>query len=97
MPFTEDLDAFLDDEDFAFAATLQGGTTGGVGVLFDEEHLDAFGQVSTTNPACLAKASAIVAGDVGTKTLTINSVAYNIRDRQPVDDGSFIRVQLEKV
>lgn len=93
MPFTEDLDGFLSTSDFAYAATLQGGST--VNVIFDEDYVSAMGEVVSSNPACLAKASAISTSNVG-QSLTINSVAYTIRARELVDDGSFVRLQLEK-
>ena len=91
--FDEDLDAFLDEDEHAIAATLQGGAAGGVMVLFDsayQEQLDIAG----TNPTVTCKASAVAVGDIG-KTLTVNSVAYTIRGREPIDDGAFVRLQLE--
>lgn len=91
--FSEDLDAFLDEDEHAIAATLQGGAAGGVMVLFDsayQEQLDIAG----TNPTATCKASAVVAGDID-KTLTIDGVAYTIRGRELIDDGAFVRLQLE--
>lgn len=92
MAFTEDLTAFFGTADFAVAATLQGGST--VNVIFDEDYVEAFDRVSTTNPVCLARASDIGAANVG-QTLVVNGTTYTIRDRQPIDDGSVVRVQLE--
>ena len=90
--FTENLDVFFNTADFAIAATLQGSSTQ-VNVIFDAAHLESLG-VSTTNPVALAKASDVADSDRG-KTLTINSVVYTIRDRQPQDDGSTVLLQLE--
>ena len=90
--FTEDLDEFLSTEEFGIAATLQGGST--VNVIFDNEYTRALDMVAGTNPIALAKASAVVAGDIN-KTLIINSVTYTIRDRRPIDDGAFVMLELE--
>lgn len=91
--FIEDLSVFFNTADFATAATLQGSSTP-VNVIFDAAHLEALG-VSTANPVALAKASDVADGDIG-KTLTINSVVYTIRDRQPQDDGATVLLQLSK-
>jgi len=95
MAFTEDLDAFLDDGDFAIAATLQGGAVGGVSVIFDRAYLEQFG-VAGTRPAALAKASAVSETDVSSgKTLTISGTAYVLKTREPVDDGGFVLLHLQ--
>ena len=91
--FVEDLSRFFDTGDFALAATLQGVGTP-VNVIFDVMYIEALG-VSSTNPVALAKASDVADSDLG-KTLTINSVVYTIRDRQPQDDGSIVLLQLSK-
>lgn len=91
--FAEDLSPFFDAADFATAATLQGlGTP--INVIFDAAYLEALG-VSSANPAALVKAADVAESDVG-KTLTINSVVYTIRDRQPQDDGATVLLQLSK-
>ncbi len=88
--FTEDLDAFLSTDEHALAATLQGGTT--VNGIFDADYVDTLGMAGT-NPVFVCKASAVAAGDIG-KTLVISSTTYTIRNRQPIDDGAFVRLQL---
>lgn len=88
--FTENLDAFLDTNAFAIAATLQGGAV--VNVIFDQAALDVLG-VAGVNPVALAKASAVSAANIG-QTLTINGTAYTIRNRQPQDDGALVLLQL---
>jgi hypothetical protein len=89
--FSEDLSVFFDDDDFAIAATV--GTTT-VNVIFDREYLRGMELVSGANPVALAKASdtAAAAGS----TITISGTAYTIRDREPVDDGATVLLQLEK-
>lgn len=91
--FTEDLDVFFNPAEFATVATLQGSSTP-VNVIFDAAHLEILG-VSSANPVAEAKASDVADGDIG-KTLTIDSVVYTIRDRQPKDDGKTVLLQLAK-
>ena len=88
--FTEDLDAYF--ADFGIASTLQGGSAGGVMVIFDRAALAELG-VQGTSPQALAKASAVADGDEG-KTLTIDGTAYVIDRRDPIDDGAFVLLQL---
>jgi hypothetical protein len=93
--FSEDLDAFLDDDDHAVAATYNGATT--VYVIFDNEHRLAHDMVSSVNPVAVGKASDFpVSGAPVGKTLLIFGTTYTIRDRQPMDDGAFVMLQLEK-
>lgn len=91
MAFTEDLTPLFDPAIFGTAATLQGGTT--VNVIFDAAYLENFG-IAGTNPSCLAKASDISSANIN-QTLTINSVAYTIRNRKPQDDGAMVLCELE--
>jgi hypothetical protein len=90
--FAEDLSVFFNTADFAIASTLQGGAAGGVPVIFDRPDFDALG-VASTNPVGLVRATDVAESDVG-KTLTINGVAFTIRDYQPQDDGAIVRLQL---
>lgn len=93
MAFTEDLSAYFDTASgFAVAATYDGATA--VEVIFDNEHLLAHDLVSTSNPVAIGKASVFPAAAV-TKTLVIAGVTYTIRDRQPMDDGALVRLELE--
>jgi hypothetical protein len=93
--FTEDLDAFFDDDDHAVSATYNGATT--VYVIFDTDHRLTHDMVSTSNPVALGKGSDFpVAGAPVGKTLLINSVTYTIRDRRPMDDGAIVILELEK-
>jgi hypothetical protein len=91
--FSENLDDFLNTTyGLATSATLQGGAANAVSGFFDEAYLDAIGMAGT-NPIFVCKASAVAETDIG-KTLTINAVAYTIRNREPLDDGAFVRLQL---
>jgi hypothetical protein len=92
--FTENLDGFLDTTyGLATSATLQGGAANGVSGFLDAEYIDTLGMAGT-NPAFVCKASAVAETDIG-KTLTISSTVYTIKNRQPIDDGAFVRLQLQ--
>lgn len=91
--FTEDLDAFLNTDEHALAGTYDGATV--VSVIFDNEYRLAHDMVSTTDPVVIGKASVFPAAAV-TKSLLVDGVTYTIRDRQPIDDGAMVRLQLEK-
>lgn len=94
--FTEDLDAFFTLKSaggLADPATLQGGATDGVPVLFDAAYMGQAG-LAGTNPVALVQAAHVAAGDIG-KTLTINGTAYTIRNREPQDDGATVLLQLD--
>lgn len=92
--FTEDLDAFL--ADFGVASTLQGGAAGGVTAIYDDAYLEQLGIAANTGPVALVKGSAVAVADVSkTLTRTDTSVAYTIRNREPLDDGAFVLLRLE--
>lgn len=88
--FTEDLDAFLDADDHGTAATYDSSTA--VVVIFDRAYLEQLG-VAGTRPVAVGKASAFPDAAVG-KTLAIGSTTYTIKTREPIDDGSFVMMQL---
>jgi hypothetical protein len=74
-------------------ATLQGGPVDGVSVLFDRPFIEQLG-MSGTEPACIAKASAITESDRN-KTLTVNGVVFTILNVMPFDDAAFVVVKLK--
>ena len=88
--FTEDLSEFFSSDDFAIDATV--GTVT-IPVIFDASFLRALDVVSTVNPVALAKAEDDDAA-VGA-TITIDGTAYTIRNREPLDDGAVVLLQLE--
>lgn len=90
--FAEDLDAFLNDDEHALVATLQGGTT--ANVILDREAIEAFEAVVTSGPVATGKASDFAASVVN-QTLTIAGTAYTIRERHLVDDGALVRLVLQ--
>lgn len=95
MAFTESLDAFLDEDDFAKAATFTP-TTGAAStpnVIFDQAYAEQLG-VAGNRLIALGKASVFVTpGTVG-GTLVIEGTTYTIREREPIDDGALVALQL---
>ena len=89
--FTEDLDAFLNEDEHAVAGTYDGATA--VSVIFDNAYLEQLG-VAGTRPLATGKATDFPAAAVS-KTLVISGTTYTIRAREPTDDGAFVLLQLE--
>lgn len=90
--FTENLGRFTASgiTGLAKAATLQGGAS--VDGFFDAEYVDTLGMAGT-NPVFVCQATVVVAADIG-KTLVVDGTTYTIRNRQPIEDGIFVRLQL---
>jgi hypothetical protein len=86
MAFTEDLDAFLDTDEFAVTATLAGGA---VSVIFDKAYLAALGgQADATEPMCLLKSSDVTAHALAFgSAITIAGTAYTVRGIHPDGTG----------
>lgn len=82
-----DLDEIFDTDEFAVEATLTGGIK--IKVIFDDEfrgqNIES-GEIRTTAPQVLCK-SADVSGVALGNTITINSVAYKVIERQPDGTG----------
>lgn len=91
--FTEDLSVFFDEDDFAHTATLNGTASGNV--ILDREYLRQLQLVSSTDPVALARAdqygTSVING-----TLVTNGGTYVIKDREPVEDGATVLLQLEE-
>jgi hypothetical protein len=94
MPFTEDLTAFFQTADFAYAATwtpVAGGGPYTVNVIFDNANFDSnIGSAGATGlqPMCLAADDQLAQGS-GIKrndALVINGVTYKVANIDP--DGS---------
>ena len=93
--FTENLNEFLDTNAFAQSATFMPttGTASTVAVIFDEAYAEQFG-VAATNPVAMGKASDFGATVTVGGTLLIAGTTFTIRERELVDDGAFVRLQL---
>lgn len=95
MPFTEDLTAFFQTADFAYAAIWTPAAGGGpytVNVIFDNENFDSLiGSAGATGlqPRCIAADDALAQGS-GIKrndALVINGTTYKVADVQPDGTG----------
>jgi hypothetical protein len=93
MPAAENRAEFLRTQDFASAATYDGATP--VNVIFDEAYIAA-GDIGSTDPVAWGNAADFPKGTCIGKTLLIGSTTYVIRERQPVDDGAFVQLDLEE-
>lgn len=84
MPFTEDLTAFLDTDDFATSAVFSR-TGATVDVIFDDDYKDPLG-IESSGPRAVGRV-ADFAGVVHQDTLTLNSIAYIIIGVEPDGTG----------
>jgi hypothetical protein len=93
LSFTEDLDAFFDTP--GFTVSVVHGVTTGVGYLDQPSEIIADGVVLTTDYSVVVKTSefsSVARGD----TMTVDSVAYTVREPMLLDDGKIMRVMLMK-
>lgn len=90
MAFTEDLDQFVDTNDFAITVTI-GGVS--VSAIFDNEAADAL-MASGTQPVLTVKSSDVSATARGT-AVVVNGTNYTVAKIEP-DGTGFSRVILEK-
>ena len=93
--FTENLNEYLGTADFAQSGTFTptSGSASTVAVIFDEAYAEQFG-VAATNPVAMGKASDFGATVTVGGTLAISGTTFTIRERELVDDGAFVRLQL---
>ena len=93
LEFTEDLDAFFDTP--GFTVPVVQGSTASVGYFESPNEIIADGVVLTTDYAVVVKTSdfsAVSRGDA----MTVDSVAYTVREPMLLDDGKIMRVVLMK-
>lgn len=82
-----DLDELFDTDEFAIEVTLTGGTK--INGIFDDEFRGVNiqdGEIRTTAPQVLCKSSDVSGVALG-NTVTINSIAYKVIERQPDGTG----------
>jgi hypothetical protein len=96
--FAENLNEFLDPQALAKSASFVPNNGSGavtVNVNFDEAYAEQFG-IAATNPAAVGKASDFSTSSSIGAAITIDLVAFTIREREPIDDGAFVRLQLSR-
>jgi hypothetical protein len=94
MAFAENLTAFVRDDDFAVAATLQGVAVTS-GVIFDAEYVEPLGNFAEARqPVALAIASEVASVAQG-QTLAIGATNYKVRGVEP-DGTGMVVLRLEE-
>ena len=91
MAFTEDLDTYFAD----FTDTVVYSGTTYKGILDEPDEMIADGIVLATDYQLTAKTSdfgTLIAGE----SITVDSVAYTVREVRKLDDGSFVEISLQK-
>ena len=91
MAFTENLDVFLAD----FGVSVTAGADSGLGLLDMPGELVADGMIITTDYTLRCEASKFGTLAYGT-SVTVNSVAYTVRENRLIDDGAFCSMTLQK-
>ena len=91
MAFAEDLDIFVED----FGVSCTSGATTANGILDMPSQVISDGMVLTTDYTLTARASAfgsLIRGD----SITVDAVAYTVREVMLIDDGKFVQLGLQK-
>ena len=93
MAFAEDLSVFLSADEFSVPVVA--GVVSGQGILDMPSEVIADGVVLTTDYKVTCEASkfgSLVHGDA----ITVNSVAYTVRNVSLIDDGAFCEIMMQK-
>jgi len=91
MAITEDLDIFLAD----FGVSCTAGAVTANGILDMPSQILSDGMVLSTDYTLTARASnfgSLIRGNA----ITIDSVAYTVRETMLIDDGKFVQIALQK-
>jgi len=91
MAFTEDLDIFLAD----FGVSCTAGAVTANGILDMPSQVISDGMVLSTDYTLTAKATnfgTLIRGD----SITVDSVAYTVRETMLIDDGKIVQIALQK-
>ena len=91
MAITEDLDIFLAD----FGVSCTAGAVTANGILDMPSQILSDGMVLSTDYTLTARASnfgTLIRGN----SITVDSVAYTVRETMLIDDGKFVQIALQK-
>jgi hypothetical protein len=91
MAWSEDPTVFLVD----FGVPVTAGATSGLGILDQPGALVADGMVISTDYTLRCEASKFGSLAYGA-SITVNSVAYTVRENRLIDDGTFCEISLQK-
>lgn len=90
MALTDSPDTYLAD----FGVAVSAGVVSGLGIL-DMPDQNLSGMAQSTEYSVLCKYSDF-GGLKNMDAITVNSVAYTVRENHKLDDGTFCRILLEK-
>lgn len=91
MAITEDLDIFLAD----FGVSCTAGAVTANGILDMPSQILSDGMVLSTDYTLTVRASSfgsLIRGN----SITVDSVAYTVRETMLIDDGKFVQIALQK-
>ena len=91
MALVEDLGIFLDD----FGVSCTAGAVTALGILDMPSQIISNGMVLSTDYTLTAKAAdfgSLLRGDA----ITVNGVAYTVREVMLIDDGNFVQIGIQK-
>lgn len=91
MPLTEDLNIFVDD----FGVSCTAGATTANGILDMPSQVISNGMVLTTDFTLTARTSAfgnLISGDA----ITVDGIAYTVRETMLLDDGQFVQLGIQR-
>jgi hypothetical protein len=91
MAITEDLDIFLAD----FGVSCTAGAVTANGILDMPSQILSDGMVLSTDYTLTARASnfgSLIRGN----SITVDSLAYTVRETMLIDDGKFVQIALQK-
>ena len=91
MAFTENLEVFLAD----FGVSCTAGAVSALGILDMPSQIISDGMVLSTDYTLTARASnfgTLIRGS----SITVDSVAYTVRETMLIDDGKFVQIALQK-
>jgi hypothetical protein len=91
MAITEDLDIFLAD----FGVSCTAGAVTANGILDMPSQILSDGMVLSTDYTLTARTSnfgSLIRGNA----ITVDSVAYTVRETMLIDDGKFVQIALQK-
>ena len=93
MAFDEDLSVFLCEDEFSVSVVA--GAVSGQGILDMPSEIIADGVVLTTDYQLTCEASkfgSLLHGDA----ITVNTIAYTVRNVALIDDGAFCEIMIQK-
>ena len=91
MAITEDLDIFLAD----FGVSCTAGAVTANGILDMPSQILSDGMVLSTDYTLTARTSNF-GGLIRGNSITVDSVAYTVRETMLIDDGKFVQIALQK-